>query len=66
MEVSRTPDFLWRFGGVALEADSRPAEVISLICNSAEQLDSVRIWPLIQTLASSSDRVEEPRVLYVT
>jgi hypothetical protein len=38
----------------------------SLINKSAEELDSVRIWPLIETLASSSERVEEPRVLYVT
>lgn len=38
---------------------------ISLIDRSAEELDSVRIWPLIEALASSSDRVEEPRDLYV-
>ncbi len=38
---------------------------ISLINKSAEELDSVRIWPLIEALASSSDRVEEPRDLYV-
>jgi hypothetical protein len=37
---------------------------ISLIKKSAEELDSVRIWPLIEALASSSDRVEEPRNLY--
>jgi hypothetical protein len=36
-----------------------------LINKSAEELDSVRIWPLIEALASSSDRVEEPRVFYV-
>ena len=38
---------------------------IGLINKSAEELDSVRIWPLIEALASSSDRVEEPRDLYV-
>jgi hypothetical protein len=38
---------------------------ISLINKSAEELDSVRIWPLIEALASSSDRVEEPPDLYV-
>ena len=38
----------------------------SLINKSAEELDSVRIWPLIEALASASDRVEEPRDLYVT
>ena len=38
----------------------------SLINKSAEELDSVRISPLIEALASPSDRVEEPRVLYVT
>jgi hypothetical protein len=38
---------------------------IGLIGKSAEELDSVRIWPLIEALASSSDRVEEPRGLYV-
>lgn len=38
----------------------------SLINKSAEELDSVRIWPLIEALASASDRVEEPRNLYVT
>lgn len=37
----------------------------SLMIMSAE-LDSVRIWPLIEALASASDRVEEPRDLYVT
>ena len=37
----------------------------SLINRSAEELDSVRIWPLIEALASPSDRVEEPRDLYV-
>jgi hypothetical protein len=37
----------------------------NLINKSAEELDSVRIWPLIEALASSSDRVEEPRVFYV-
>jgi hypothetical protein len=37
---------------------------ISLINKSVEELDSVRIWPLIEALASSSDRVEEPRNLY--
>ena len=37
----------------------------SLIDKSAEELDSVRIWPLIEALASASDRVEEPRDLYV-
>jgi hypothetical protein len=36
------------------------------INKSAEELDSVRIWPLIEALASPSGRVEEPRVLYVT
>jgi|RhiMethySRZTD1v2_1073278.scaffolds.fasta_scaffold91341_5 hypothetical protein len=34
----------------------------SLINRSAEELDSVRIWPLIEALVSSSDRVDEPRV----
>ena len=38
----------------------------SAINKSAEELDSVRIWPLIEALASPSDRVEEPRVLYVS
>lgn len=38
----------------------------NLINKSAEELDSVRIWPLIEALVSTSDRVEEPRVLYVT
>jgi len=38
----------------------------SLINKSAEELDSVRIWPLIEALASPSDRVEEPRDLYVS
>ena len=38
----------------------------SLINKSAEELDSVRIGPLIDALAPPSDRVEEPRVLYVT
>ncbi len=38
----------------------------SLINKSAEELDSVRIWPLIEALASSSDRVDESRDLYVT
>ena len=37
----------------------------SLINKGAEELDSVRIWPLIETLASSSDRVDESRDLYV-
>ena len=37
----------------------------SLINKSAEELDSVRIWPLIEALASASDRVEEPRDLHV-
>jgi hypothetical protein len=37
----------------------------SLINRSAEELDSVRIWPLIEALASSSDRVEERGDLYV-
>jgi hypothetical protein len=37
----------------------------SLINKSAEALDSVRISPLIEALASPSDRVEEPRDLYV-
>ena len=37
----------------------------SLINKSAEELDSVRIWPLIEALASSADRVEESRDLYV-
>ena len=36
----------------------------SLINKSAEELDSVRIWPLIEALASASDRVEEPRDLF--
>lgn len=38
----------------------------SLINKSAEELDSVRIWPLIEALASSSDRVDESRDLCVT
>jgi hypothetical protein len=37
----------------------------SLINKSAEELDSVRIWPLIEALASSSDRADESRDLYV-
>ena len=37
----------------------------SLINKSAEELDSVRIWPLIEALASASDRVAESRDLYV-
>jgi hypothetical protein len=37
---------------------------IGLISKSAEELDSVRIWPLIEALASSYDRVEEPRDLH--
>ena len=58
---------------VLLHADGKQAVpyalaadvAISLINKSAEELDSVRIWPLIEALASSSDRVEEPRDLYV-
>ena len=38
----------------------------SLINKSAEELDSARIWPPIETLASPSHKVEEPRVLYVS
>jgi hypothetical protein len=41
------------------------ASELSLINKSAEELDSVRIWPLIETLASASDRVEESRDLHV-
>ncbi|MGH8238510.1 MAG: hypothetical protein ACREXP_16015 [Steroidobacteraceae bacterium] len=37
-----------------------------LINKSAEEADSVRIGPLLDALAPSSNRVEEPRVLYVT
>ena len=37
----------------------------SLINKSAEELDSVRIGPLIEALASASDRVEESRDLYL-
>jgi hypothetical protein len=37
----------------------------SLINKSAEELDSVRIWPLIEALASASDRVEDSRDLHV-
>jgi hypothetical protein len=40
----------------------------NLINKSAENLDLVRIYPLLDVLAplKSGDRVEEPRVLYVT
>ncbi len=38
----------------------------NLIDKSAEELDSVRIGPLLDALAPASDRVEEPRVLDVT
>ncbi len=37
-----------------------------LIDRSAEELDSARISPQIDALAPPSNRVEEPRVLYVT
>jgi hypothetical protein len=36
-----------------------------LLHADAEELDSARIWPLIEAPASSSVRVEEPRDLYV-
>jgi hypothetical protein len=37
-----------------------------LIDKSAEAVDSVRIGPLFDALAPSSDRVDESRVFYVT
>ena len=37
-----------------------------LVDKSAEAVDSVRIGPLLDALAPPSDKVEEPRVLYVT
>jgi hypothetical protein len=37
-----------------------------LIDRGVEAVDSVRIGPLIDALAPSDNRVDEPRVLYVT
>ena len=37
-----------------------------LVDRNAETVDSARIWPLIDALASSSERVDESRDLYVT
>jgi hypothetical protein len=52
-------------GEQAVSYAQAAAVAANLINKSAEELDSVRIWPLIEALASSSDRVEEPRDLYV-
>lgn len=38
----------------------------SLINMSVEELDLVRLYPLLDVLLPPSSRVEEPRVLYVT
>ena len=38
----------------------------SLINKSVEELDWVRLYPLFDILAPPPNRVEEPRVLYVT
>ena len=38
----------------------------SLINKSVEELDWVRLYPLLDVLAPPPNRVEEPRVLYVT
>jgi hypothetical protein len=38
----------------------------SLINKSVEELDWIRLYPLLDVLAPPSNRVEEPRVLYVT
>lgn len=38
----------------------------SLINKSVEELDLVRLYPLLDLLLPPSNRVEEPRVLYVT
>jgi len=40
----------------------------NLINKSAEELDRVRLYPMLDVLAplNSGDRVEEPRVLYMT
>jgi hypothetical protein len=40
----------------------------NLINKSAEELDLVRLYPMLDVLAplNAGDRVEEPRVLYVT
>ena len=38
----------------------------SLINKSVEELDHVRLYPLLDVLALPPDRVEEQRVLYVT
>jgi hypothetical protein len=37
-----------------------------LVSKSVEEVDSVRIGPLLDALAPSANRVEESRVLYVT
>lgn len=38
----------------------------NLINKSVEELDWVRLYPLLDVLAPPTHRVEEPRVLYVT
>lgn len=38
----------------------------NLINKSVEELDYVRLCPLFDILAPPSNRVEEPRVLYIT
>jgi hypothetical protein len=38
----------------------------SLINKSVEELDLVRLYPMLDVLAPFSGRVEEPRVLFVT
>ena len=38
----------------------------NLINKSVEELDMVRLYPLLDVLLPPSNRVEEPRVLYIT